>query len=91
MIDFSSSPSLAENTGQNIVFSWFFKKMQPHHSHPSGASSSTSASQQPRHQRDEITSLETFRAILERGSSQSQDDASLKYQTSHISEESEEN
>ena len=67
--------------------------MQPHHSHHSGASSSISASQQPRRQhRDEITSLETFRAILERGSrsSQSQDDTSLKHQTSHMSEESEE-
>ena len=61
--------------------------MQPH---CSGASSSRSASQQLRRQRDEITSLETFRAILEHGSSQSQDDASLKHQTSHMSEESEE-
>ena len=66
--------------------------MQPHHSHRSGASSSRSASQQPRRQRrDEITSLETFRAILEHGSSQSQDDASLKHQTSQMPEESEEN
>ena len=72
--------------------------LQPHHSSLSGASSSGSVlpspPQQPRPQRHgEITrlSLETFRAILEHGSSQSQDDASLKHQTSHMSEESEEN
>ena len=68
--------------------------LQPHHSSLSGASGSVlpSPPQQPRPQRhhDEITRLETFRAILEHGSSQSQDDASLKHQTSHISEESEE-
>ena len=45
---------------------------------------------QTRRQHGEITSLDTFRAILERGSSQAQDDASLKHQTSHMSEESEE-
>ena len=48
--------------------------------------------QQPRPQRrGEITSLKTVRAaILGRWSSQSQDDASLKHQTGHMSEESEE-
>jgi hypothetical protein len=66
--------------------------MQRHHSHRPGASSSRSTPQQPiaRHPRDEITSVETFRAILEHGSRQPQDDASLKHQTSHMSEESEE-
>ena len=69
--------------------------LQPHHSSLSSASGSSSIlpspPQQPRPQRrDEITSLETFRAILEHGSSQSQDDASLKHQTSQMSEESEE-
>ena len=65
--------------------------LQPHHSSLSDVSGSVlpSPPQQLRHQyRDEITSLETFRAILEHGS---QDDASLKHQTSQISEESEEN
>jgi hypothetical protein len=62
--------------------------LQPHHSGHFGVSgSSTSTPSQPRRQRDEITSLETFRAILE---SQPQDDASLKHQTSQMSEESEE-
>ena len=70
--------------------------LQPHHSSLSGVSGSSSVlpspprQPRPQHRRDEITSLETFRAILERGSSQSQDDASLKHQTSHMSEESEE-
>ena len=69
-----------------------FLSLQPHHSHDSGVSSSSSAPrQQPRHQHEEITSLDTVRAILEHGSVQSQDDASLKHQTaSHMSEESEE-
>ena len=40
--------------------------------------------------RGEITSLKTVRAILGRWSNQSQDDASLKHQTGHMSEESEE-
>ena len=74
--------------------------MQPRPSGHSGVSGSSGSvppppppPQQPRHQRDEITSVETFRAILERGSiaSQFQDDASLKHQTSHMSEESEDN
>ena len=68
--------------------------MQPHPSGHSGSSAPPPPpAWQPRHQRDEITSVETFRAILERGSmaSQSQHDASLKHQTSHMSEESEDN
>ena len=74
--------------------------MQPHPFGLSGVSGSSGSvppppppPRQPRHQRDEITSVETLRAILERGSiaSQSQDDASLKHQTSHMSEESEDN
>ena len=80
-------------TGMEIIY-WFLslKILQPHQSSLSGTSGSSSVlpspPQQPRPQhRDEITSLETFRAILERGS---QDDASLKHQTSHMSEESEE-
>jgi hypothetical protein len=56
----------------------------------SSASAPSPAPQQPRHQRDEITSVKYFRAILEHGSRQSQDDASLKHQTSHMSGESEE-
>ena len=74
------------------------KILQPHHSSLSGASGSGSGSvlpsppQHPRPQhRDEITSLKTVRDILRRGSSQSQDDASLKHQTSQMPEESEEN
>jgi hypothetical protein len=72
---------------------WFssLKILQPHdsgHFGESGSSASAPAPpQQQRCQRDEITSIETFRAILE---SQSQDDASLKHQTSHVSGESEE-
>ena len=73
---------------------WFLslKILQPHHSDHSGVSSSRSTPPppQPRHcQRDEVTSLETFRAVLERGSRPAQD--LPKHQTSYIPEESEEN
>ena len=66
--------------------------LQPHQSHDSGLSSSSSALRQQRHQHDEITSLDTVRAILEHGASRSEDDASLKHQTSSqmSQEESEE-
>jgi hypothetical protein len=76
-----------------MIFNKLVFILQPHHSgHFSVSGSSASAPsplpQQPRRQRsDEITSVETFRAILE---NQPQDDASLKHQTSHMSEESEE-
>ena len=69
----------------------YFLSLQLHHS--GGVSSSMSVPLwQPRHQCDSITRLETFRAILEHGASQSQDDASLKHQTSShmFQEESEE-
>ena len=82
-------------TGMEIFNNFIRKKiLQPHHSSLFGASGSGSvlpSPQQPRPRHDEITSLETFRAILERGSSQSQDDAPLKHQTTQMSEESEEN
>ena len=71
--------------------------LQPRPSSHSGVSGSSGSAppppppQQPRRQHDEITSLDTLRAILEHGSRQSQDDASLKHQTSHMSEESEDN
>ena len=45
---------------------------------------------QTRRRRDEITSLETVRTILEHGSRQSEDNASLKHQRSHMSEERDE-
>ena len=61
--------------------------LQPHHSSVSSSSRSSPPPQQPRRCQDEITSLETVRAILEHGSSQSQDDASLKHQTGHKPEE----
>ena len=80
-------------TGMEIFNNYIRKILQPHHSSLFGASGSGSvlpSPQQPRPRRDEITSLETFRAILECGSSQSQDNASLKHQTTQISEESEE-
>ena len=71
--------------------------LQPRPSSHSGVSGSSGSAppppppQQLRRQRDEITSLDTFRAILEHESRQSQDDPSLKHQTSHASEESEDN
>ena len=85
------SPQWNDSQIKLLLYSYaFLFILQPHQSHDSGVSSSSSAPtpQQPRHQHDDITSLHTFRAILEHGASHSQDDASLKHQTSsQISQE----
>ena len=48
--------------------------------------------QQTRHQRDEVASLQDVRDILQCGSSQTEaQSAPLKHQTSHMSEEIEDN
>ena len=63
---------------------YYFLPLQSHHSHVS--SSSGTPPQQPRHQRDEITSLETVRSVLEHRASQPQD-AVPKDQTKHQQDE----
>ena len=63
---------------------YYFLPLQSHHSRVS--SSSGAPPQQPRHQRDEITSLKTFRSVLEHRASRSQD-AVPKHQTKRQQDE----